>query len=100
LHQERLNCSAPDTGNMEVLERVGTPAQKEQWLKPLLEWRDPLRLRHDRAGPGRRSDAQATSRTQRRPGRMASGFINGEKYYASGAGDPRCKIMIVHGENQ
>ena len=48
LASETMNCSAPDTGNMEVLERVGTPAQKEKWLKPLLERRDPLRLCHDR----------------------------------------------------
>src|SRR5260221_9160735 len=48
LASETMNCSAPDTGNMEVLERVGTPAQKAKWLKPLFERRNPLRLRHDR----------------------------------------------------
>ena len=93
LASECLNCSAPDTGNMEVLERVGTPEQKEQWLEPLLARRDPLGLRDDRARRARRR----TPRTSP-AGAVLDGdewVINGEKYYISGAGDPRCKIMIV-----
>lgn len=92
LASETLNCSAPDTGNMEVLERVGTPAQKEQWLKPLLagEIRSAFAMTEPDVAS---SDAKniATSAV------LENGewIINGEKYYISGAGDPRCKIMIV-----
>ena len=93
LASEYLNCSAPDTGNMEVLERVGTTEQKEKWLKPLLERRDPFRLRDDRA----RTSPRRTPRTSRPRAKLVGDewVINGEKYYISGAGDPRCKIMIV-----
>ncbi|MDQ2093053.1 acyl-CoA dehydrogenase family protein [Rhodalgimonas zhirmunskyi] len=92
LASETLNCSAPDTGNMEVLERVGTPAQKEQWLKPLLagEIRSAFAMTEpDMAS----SDAKNISTSAV----LENGewVINGEKYYISGAGDPRCKIMIV-----
>ncbi len=92
LGSESLNCSAPDTGNMEVLERVGTPAQKEQWLKPLLEGR--IRSAYAMTEPGLPSSDAKNIRTQAvRDGDEY--VINGEKYYISGAGDPRCKILIV-----
>ena len=92
LASESLNCSAPDTGNMEVLERVGTPAQKERWLKPLLagEIRSAFAMTEPDVAS---SDARNISTTAV----LENGewVINGEKYYISGAGDPRCKIMIV-----
>ena len=89
---EVMNCSAPDTGNMEVLERVGTPAQKEQWLKPLLEGK--IRSAYAMTEPNvASSDAKNVSTTAVLEG--DEWVINGEKYYISGAGDPRCKIMIT-----
>ncbi|MEO7026313.1 MAG: acyl-CoA dehydrogenase family protein [Caulobacteraceae bacterium] len=92
LASEAMNCSAPDTGNMEVLERVGTPEQKERWLKPLLagEIRSAFAMTEpDRAS----SDAKNVGMEARLVG--DEWVINGEKYYISGAGDPRCKIMIT-----
>ncbi|MGI9234382.1 MAG: acyl-CoA dehydrogenase family protein [Woeseiaceae bacterium] len=92
LASETLNCSAPDTGNMEVLERVGTPEQKETWLKPLLAGE--IRSAYAMTEPGvASSDATniATSAVQDGD----EWVINGEKYYISGAGDPRCKVMIT-----
>ncbi|MEO0785345.1 MAG: acyl-CoA dehydrogenase family protein [Pseudomonadota bacterium] len=92
LASETMNCSAPDTGNMEVLERVGTPAQKEEWLKPLLEGK--IRSAFAMTEPGiPSSDAKNVSTEARLEG--DEWVINGEKFYISGAGDPRCKIMIV-----
>ncbi len=92
LASESLNCSAPDTGNMEVLERVGTEAQKEQWLKPLLNGE--IRSAYVMTEPGLpSSDAKNISTSAVLDG--DEWVINGEKYYISGAGDPRCKIMIV-----
>jgi acyl-CoA dehydrogenase len=92
LASESLNCSAPDTGNMEVLERVGTEAQKEQWLKPLLNGE--IRSAYVMTEPGiPSSDAKNISTTAVLEG--DEWVINGEKFYISGAGDPRCKIMIV-----
>jgi len=92
LASESLNCSAPDTGNMEVLERVGTPAQKEKWLKPLLNGE--IRSAYAMTEPGLpSSDAKNISTSAVLEG--DEWVINGEKFYISGAGDPRCKIMIV-----
>ena len=92
LSSETLNCSAPDTGNMEVLERVGTPEQKEKWLKPLLNGE--IRSAYAMTEPGLpSSDAKNISTSAVLDGDVW--VINGEKYYISGAGDPRCKIMIT-----
>ena len=89
---ETMNCSAPDTGNMEVLERVGTPAQKEKWLKPLLEGK--IRSAFAMTEPGMASsDAKNVSMSAVLEG--DEWVLNGDKYYISGAGDPRCKIMIT-----
>lgn len=92
LASESLNCSAPDTGNMEVLERVGTPEQQEKWLKPLLNGE--IRSAYAMTEPALpSSDAKNISTSAV----LENGewVINGEKFYISGAGDPRCKIMIV-----
>jgi len=92
LASETLNCSAPDTGNMEVLERVGTEAQKEKWLKPLLNGE--IRSAYAMTEPNlASSDAKNIGCRAELVG--DEWVINGEKFYISGAGDPRCKIMIV-----
>ena len=92
LASESLNCNAPDTGNMEVLQHVGTPAQKEQWLKPLLngEIRSAFAMTEPNVAS---SDAKNISTTAVLDG--DEWVINGEKYYISGAGDPRCRVMIT-----
>ena len=89
---ETMNCAAPDTGNMEVLERVGTPEQKKQWLEPLL--RGEIRSAFAMTEPAHpSSDAKNINMRATLVGDEY--VINGEKYYISGAGDPRCKIMIT-----
>jgi acyl-CoA dehydrogenase len=92
LASESLNCSAPDTGNMEVLDRVGTEEQKKRWLEPLLAGE--IRSAYAMTEPDLpSSDARNISCRAELVG--DDWVINGEKYYISGAGDPRCKIMIV-----
>lgn len=92
LASECLNCSAPDTGNMEVLERVGTSEQKAQWLKPLLagEIRSCFGMTEPAVAS---SDAKNIATQAVRDG--DEWLINGEKHWISGAGDPRCKVMIT-----
>ena len=92
LASESFNCSAPDTGNMEVLERYGSEAQKEEWLKPLLAGE--IRSAFAMTEPGvASSDATNISTSAVLDG--DEWVISGEKFYISGAGDARCKIMIV-----
>ncbi|HTJ16534.1 MAG TPA: acyl-CoA dehydrogenase family protein [Steroidobacteraceae bacterium] len=92
---EVFNCSAPDTGNMEILDRFASPANKERWLRPLLAGE--IRSAFCMTEPGvASSDATNIETSIRREGDHY--VINGRKWWSSGAGDTRCKVLIVMGK--
>jgi acyl-CoA dehydrogenase len=95
LAPEALNCSAPDTGNMELLARFGTPQQQKTWLEPLLEGE--IRSAFCMTEPGVAS-SDATNITTRIERAGDDYVINGRKWWSTGAMSPRCRLLIVMGK--
>lgn len=92
LASSAVNCAAPDTGNMEVIARYGTEAQKKEWLQPLLdgEIRSAFLMTERKVAS---SDPKNLAMTMEKQGNEY--VLNGSKWWSSGAGDPRCKVYVV-----
>ncbi|KAI9003139.1 acyl-CoA dehydrogenase/oxidase [Gaertneriomyces semiglobifer] len=96
LAAEACNCAAPDTGNMEVFAKYGSPEQKEKWLKPLMDGK--IRSAFAMTEPAvASSDATNIETSIVRDGNEY--VVNGRKWWISGAGDPRCAVYLVMGKN-
>jgi acyl-CoA dehydrogenase len=100
---EAFNCSAPDTGNMEVLHRYGTREQKEQWLRPLMDGtiRSAFLMTEPDVASSDATNIQCRIAMRGNPGSGPGAgeyVVSGRKWWSSGAGDPRCKVAIVMGK--